>query len=77
MVRGCHKHKASIRGSTKAVIREVNLEQSAVMDTVKVVLFLLSRKKKCQFLKNSLRGKFWFLKTALNLLKSPLVTFSE
>lgn len=47
----------------------------AVMDTVKVALFLLSWKKKHQFLKNSLGQKFWFLKTALNLLKSIPVTF--
>lgn len=35
MCLGCHKHKTSTRGSTKAVIGEVNPEQSAAMDTGK------------------------------------------
>lgn len=45
MVQGCHKHKASIRGSTKAVIREVHLEQSAATDRVKVVLSLFLKEE--------------------------------
>ena len=35
MCLGCHKHKTSTRGSTKAVIGEVNPEQSAAVDTGK------------------------------------------
>lgn len=35
MCLGCHKHKTSTRGSTKAIIGEVNPEQSAAVDTGK------------------------------------------
>lgn len=48
--------EASIGGSTEAGIKDVNLEPSAVMDPVKVVLFLIARKKKCWFLKKQCVG---------------------
>lgn len=49
--------EASIGGSTEAGIRDANLEPPAVTDPVKVVLFLIARKKKRQFLKKQCVGK--------------------